>query len=79
VGRARRHPEAWARITKRRAFLTDTLGIHLKPEVLPRPWSCTQLTITSAGHLQARRIFFPSARDFELYGEDEFFFSIAGE
>jgi hypothetical protein len=32
---ARRHPEAWARITQRRAFMTQTLGIRLKPEVLP--------------------------------------------
>jgi Creatinase/Prolidase N-terminal domain len=30
-----RHPEAWARVEARRAFMADTLGIHLKPEVLP--------------------------------------------
>ena len=28
-------PEAWARIEARRAFMTETLGIRLKPEVLP--------------------------------------------
>jgi len=32
---AARYPEAWARIMKRRAFMTETLGIALKPEVLP--------------------------------------------
>ena len=32
---AARYPEAWTRITARRAFMTDTLGIRLKPEVLP--------------------------------------------
>ncbi len=32
---AARYPEAWARITKRRAFMTEVLGITLKPEVLP--------------------------------------------
>jgi hypothetical protein len=32
---ARLYPEAWARIEKRRAFMTDTLGIRLRPEVLP--------------------------------------------
>lgn len=32
---ASRHPEAWARITRRRAFMTDVLGIALKPELLP--------------------------------------------
>ncbi len=32
---AERHPEAWARITARRAFMADHLGIRLKPEVLP--------------------------------------------
>ncbi|MFO1123722.1 MAG: aminopeptidase P family N-terminal domain-containing protein [Hyphomicrobiales bacterium] len=31
----RDYPEAWARIEKRRAFMTDVLGIRLKPEVLP--------------------------------------------
>ena len=30
-----RYPEAWARIEARRAFMVDTLGIRLKPEVLP--------------------------------------------
>ena len=30
-----RFPEAWSRIEARRAFMTDTLGIRLKPEVLP--------------------------------------------
>jgi Creatinase/Prolidase N-terminal domain len=29
------YPEAWARIEARRTFMTDTLGIKLKPEVLP--------------------------------------------
>ena len=29
------YPEAWARITARRAFMRDVLGIRLKPEVLP--------------------------------------------
>ena len=29
------YPEAWARITARRAFMQDVLGIRLKPEVLP--------------------------------------------
>jgi hypothetical protein len=32
---AERHPAAWRRIEGRRAFMTDTLGIRLKPEVLP--------------------------------------------
>lgn len=32
---ARRHPESWGRITRRRAFMKDQLGIRLKPEVLP--------------------------------------------
>lgn len=32
---ATRYPEAWSRIEKRRAFMTETLGIALKPEVLP--------------------------------------------
>jgi Xaa-Pro aminopeptidase len=32
---AARHPEAWGRITARRAFMKDVLGIVLKPEVLP--------------------------------------------
>ncbi len=30
-----RYPEAWGRIEARRAFMTETLGIKLKPEVLP--------------------------------------------
>ena len=29
------YPEAWKRITARRAFMKDSLGITLKPEVLP--------------------------------------------
>lgn len=32
---AGRYPEAWERIEARRAFMTDVLGIELKPEVLP--------------------------------------------
>lgn len=32
---AARYPEAWARITARRAFMQDTLGIRLGSEVLP--------------------------------------------
>ena len=32
---AARYPEAWRRIERRRAFMIDTLGIRLKPEVLP--------------------------------------------
>ncbi len=32
---AERYPEAWARVEARRAFMTDSLGIKLKPEVLP--------------------------------------------
>jgi hypothetical protein len=32
---AARYPEAWGRIQRRRAFMTDVLGIRLKPEVLP--------------------------------------------
>jgi hypothetical protein len=32
---AARYPQAWARIEARRAFMTDALGIRLKPEVLP--------------------------------------------
>ena len=31
----RAYPEAWARITARRTFMIDVLGIKLKPEVLP--------------------------------------------
>ncbi|MGI9422807.1 MAG: aminopeptidase P family N-terminal domain-containing protein, partial [Hyphomicrobiaceae bacterium] len=30
-----KYPEAWLRIESRRAFLAETLGIRLKPEVLP--------------------------------------------
>ncbi len=29
------YPEAWQRITSRRSFMIETLGINLKPEVLP--------------------------------------------
>ncbi|MEO5759959.1 MAG: aminopeptidase P family N-terminal domain-containing protein [Mesorhizobium sp.] len=32
---AARYPEAWGRIQARRAFMTEVLGIRLKPEVLP--------------------------------------------
>jgi hypothetical protein len=32
---AARHPEMWSRVERRRAFMADTLGIRLKPEVLP--------------------------------------------
>jgi hypothetical protein len=32
---ASQYPEAWARIEARRAFMRETLGITLKPEVLP--------------------------------------------
>jgi len=32
---ALRYPEAWARITARRAFMQECLGIRLRPEVLP--------------------------------------------
>ena len=32
---AARYPDLWQRIGRRRAFLADTLGIRLKPEVLP--------------------------------------------
>lgn len=32
---AQKYPEAWSRIEKRRAFMTEVLGIRLKPEVLP--------------------------------------------
>jgi len=32
---AERHPQAWARVEARRAFMADQLGIRLKPEVLP--------------------------------------------
>lgn len=32
---ADRYPEAWGRITARRAFMAEVLGIALKPEVLP--------------------------------------------
>ncbi len=32
---ARRYPEAWARIQRRRAFMKDILGIRLADEVLP--------------------------------------------
>jgi hypothetical protein len=32
---AARWPEAWARIEARRRFMTETLGLRLKPEVLP--------------------------------------------
>jgi Xaa-Pro aminopeptidase len=32
---AAQYPEAWARITARRAFMETALGIRLKPEVLP--------------------------------------------
>jgi hypothetical protein len=32
---AHRFPEAWARIQQRRRFMADSLGIRLKPEVLP--------------------------------------------
>jgi hypothetical protein len=29
------YPEMWGRVQKRRAFMEDTLGITLKPEILP--------------------------------------------
>jgi hypothetical protein len=32
---AQRFPEAWTRIQKRRRFMTKSLGLRLKPEVLP--------------------------------------------
>ncbi len=32
---ATRHPEAWTRIEARRAFMTEQLGIRLRPDVLP--------------------------------------------
>jgi hypothetical protein len=32
---AAKYPEAWERIQRRRAFMQDALGIHLKAEVLP--------------------------------------------
>lgn len=32
---ASRHPEAWSRIERRRAFMADRLGIELHPDVLP--------------------------------------------
>ena len=32
---AARHPDAWQRIRRRRHFMTEALGITLKPEVLP--------------------------------------------
>jgi hypothetical protein len=34
-GLARDYPEAWSRIAARRRFMIETLGIKLKPEVLP--------------------------------------------
>lgn len=32
---ARQYPEAWARITARRDFMARTIGIELKPDILP--------------------------------------------
>ena len=32
---AEKFPEAWRRIERRRAFMIETLGIRLRPEVLP--------------------------------------------
>ena len=32
---ARAHPDAWARIQARRAYMTDVLGLELHPDVLP--------------------------------------------
>ena len=32
---ADRHPDAWDRIERRRAFMRDALGIDLHPDVLP--------------------------------------------
>jgi hypothetical protein len=32
---AERHPEMWARIQARRAFMEDALGLELHPDVLP--------------------------------------------
>jgi hypothetical protein len=32
---AQKYPEAWSRIQARRRFMTETLGIRLRPEVLP--------------------------------------------
>jgi len=32
---AANYPEAWERIERRRSFMRDALGIHLKPDVLP--------------------------------------------
>jgi hypothetical protein len=40
---ADRHPDAWARIEQRRAFMGDVLGIRLKPEVLPLSNLCGYL------------------------------------
>jgi len=33
--RAARYPGLWQRVSARRAFMADVLGIRLKPEVLP--------------------------------------------
>ena len=32
---AARYPGLWQRVTRRRAFMAGTLGIRLRPEVLP--------------------------------------------
>jgi hypothetical protein len=32
---AARYPGLWQRVTQRRAFMAEALGIRLKPEVLP--------------------------------------------
>lgn len=32
---AERYPDLWRRVSARRSFLAGTLGIQLKPEVLP--------------------------------------------
>jgi hypothetical protein len=32
---ARKHPTSWARIEQRRRFMTESLGLRLRPEVLP--------------------------------------------
>ena len=52
-----RHPDAWARIEARRAFMHETLGIRLRPEVLPLSnlAGCLSPYLLSPGRILARR------------------------
>ena len=54
---AERYPGAWTRISARRAFMADVLGIRLKPEVLPfsNLQGCLPPLLLSPNRILARR------------------------